>query len=85
MSSPLAKNLLREFVNWRPRTGTERCSKCKHEYSRHSMFPIFTNIFWKLSHIDELTDEDLHNNMNNSSSNFTFCIENCNCQGYKDE
>jgi MOSC domain-containing protein YiiM len=45
MNSPLARNLLREFTNWHPRTSTKKCQKCRHEYSRHTMFPLFANIF----------------------------------------
>jgi hypothetical protein len=36
MSNPLARNLLREFTNWRPRYTKEaklqKCKKCKHSY-----------------------------------------------------
>jgi hypothetical protein len=87
MSSPLARSLLREFTNWRPRTSKEdreaKCKKCGHEYFRHEVFPMFTNIFWNLGHINELSDEELHSNMN--SSNFTFCSsDGCHCSGFVD-
>jgi hypothetical protein len=87
MSSPLARNLLRGFVNWRPRYSKEdreaKCHECGHEYLWHEIFPMFTNIFWNLGHIGELTDDELHSNMN--GSNFTFCSsKNCNCSGFED-
>jgi hypothetical protein len=44
MSSPLAINLLREFTNWRPRTNTKKCQKCKHEYSRTTIIMMITDI-----------------------------------------
>jgi hypothetical protein len=73
MSSLLARNLLREFTNWTPRSGTKKCHKCKHEYSRHTMFPLFTNNIF-------LDDN------NNDDNRYTYChVGGCKCKGFIDD
>jgi hypothetical protein len=87
MSSPLARNLLREFTNWRPRSGTKKCQKCKHEYSRHTMFPLFSNIFLDTNRSDGV-DVDADDNLDSSINNnrYTYCyVGGCNCKGFVDD
>jgi hypothetical protein len=79
MSSPLAKNLLRELTNWTPRTGTKKCQKCRHEYNRHTMFPLlFTNNIF----LDSVDDDN-----NNDYNRYTYCrrrlvVGGCKCKGF---
>jgi hypothetical protein len=87
MSSPLARNLLRELRNWRPRTSTKKCKKCKHEYSRHTMFPLFSNIFLDTNRSDG-ADVDADDNLDSSINNnrYTYCyVGGCNCKGFVDD
>jgi hypothetical protein len=73
MSSLLARNLLREFTNWTPRSGTKKCQKCRHEYNRHTMFPLFTNNIF-------LDDN------NNDDNRYTYChVGGCKCKGFIDD
>jgi hypothetical protein len=84
MSSPLARNLLREFTNWRPRTSTKKCQKCKHEYSRHTMFPLFANIFLDTNSSDSVdVDDELLDTSNNVGYTYC-CVDGCNCLGFVD-
>jgi hypothetical protein len=66
MSSPLGRSLLREFTNWRPITSTKKCQKCRHEYNRHSTFPLFSNIFLDTNSSDSVdVDDELLDTSNN--------------------
>jgi hypothetical protein len=80
MSSPLARSLLREFTNWRPRYTKEdrmqKCKKCKHAYVDHTIFPMFTNLF--LDFNSDSIEEDI-----GQESNYSFCSL-CNCPGFSD-
>jgi hypothetical protein len=83
MSSPLARNLLREFTNWRHRTSTKKCQKCKHEYGRHTMFPLFSNVF-----LDTNSDSIDYNddNLDSSNNRYTYChVGGCKCNGFVDD
>jgi hypothetical protein len=78
MSSPLARNLLREFTNWRPRTSTKKCQKCKHEYSRHTMFPLFSNIFLDTNSSDSIDYNDDYELDTSNNVGYTYCCHNYN-------
>jgi hypothetical protein len=85
MSNPLARNLLREFTNWRPRTSTKKCQKCKHEYNGHTMFPLFSNIFLDTNSSDSVdVDDEFLDTSNNVG--YTYCyVDGCNCLGFVDD
>lgn len=83
-SSPLVRNLFNQFTNWRPRSGTKKCQKCKHEYSRHSMFPLFSNIFLDTNSSDSVdVDDELLDTSNNVGYTYC-CVDGCNCLGFVD-
>jgi hypothetical protein len=84
MSSSLARNLLREFTNWRPRTSTKKCQKCKHEYSRHTVFPLFSNIFLDTNSSDSVDDDDELLDTSNNVGYTYCCVHGCNCLGFVD-
>jgi hypothetical protein len=78
MSSPLSRNLLREFTNWRPRTNTKKCQKCKHEYNRHTMFLL---LFTNNTFLDSVDDDN-----NNDDNRYTYChVGGCKCKGFIDD
>jgi hypothetical protein len=84
MSSPLARNLLREFTNWRPRTSTKNV---RNVNSRHTMFPLFSNIFLDTNRSDGV-DVDADDNLDTSINNnrYTYCyVGGCNCKGFVDD
>jgi hypothetical protein len=86
MSSPLVRNLFNQFTNWRPRTSTKKCQKCKHEYSRHTMFPLFSNIFLDTNSSDSVddVDDELLDTSNNNVGYTYCCVNGCNCLGFVD-
>jgi hypothetical protein len=83
MSSPLSRSLLREFTNWRPRTSTKKCHKCKHEYSRHTMFPLFSNIFLDTNSSDSVDVDGELDTSNNVGYTYC-CVDGCNCLEFVD-